>query len=58
MLSGTNYDTNTRVLFMDTGMIFVPSIDGISPNPAEKLNWNYIETSANILLEILEGVDE
>lgn len=58
MLSGANHDTNTLALFMDTGMIFVPSIDGISHNPAEKSDWKDIENAVNIMLETLKSLDE
>lgn len=57
MLSGANHDTNTLAPFMDTGMIFVPSIDGISHNPAEKSDWKYIENAVNIMLETLKSLD-
>ena len=58
MLSGANHDTNTLAPFMDTGMIFVPSIDGISHNPAEKSDWKDIENAVNIMLETLKSLDE
>lgn len=58
MLSGANHDTNTLAPFMDTGMIFVPSIEGISHNPAEKSDWEYIENAVNIMLETLESFDK
>lgn len=58
MLSGANHDTNTLALFMDTGMIFVPSIDGVSHNPAEKSDWKDIENAVNIMLETLKSLDK
>ena len=58
MLSGANHDTNTLAPFMDTGMIFVPSTDGISHNPAEKSDWKDIENAVNIMLETLKSLDE
>lgn len=58
MLSGANHDTNNLAPFMDTGMIFVPSIDGVSHNPAEKSDWEYIENAVNIMLETLESFDK
>lgn len=58
MISGANHDTNTLAPYMDTGMIFVPSIDGISHNPAEKSDWEYIENAANIMLETLKSFDK
>lgn len=58
MMSGANHDTNTLAPFMDTAMIFVPSIDGISHNPAEKSDWKDIENAVNIMLETLKSLDE
>lgn len=58
MLSGANHDTNTLAPFMDTGMIFVPSIDGISHNPTEKSDWKDIENAVNIMLETLKSLDK
>lgn len=57
MLSGANHDTNTLAPLMDTGMIFVPSIAGISHNPAEKSDWKYIGNAVNIMLETLKSLD-
>lgn len=58
MLSGANHDTNTLAPIMDTGMIFVPSIDGISHNPAEKSEWEYIANAAKIMFETLKSFDQ
>lgn len=57
MISGANHDTNTLAPFMDTGMIFVPSVKGISHNPLEKSEWEYIENASNIMLETLKRFD-
>lgn len=54
MLSGANHDTNTLAPFINTGMIFVPSIKGISHNPLEKSDWEYIANASNIMLETLK----
>lgn len=58
ILSGANHDTNTLAPIMNTGMIFVPSIDGISHNPAEKSEWEYIENAAKIMFETLKSFDQ
>lgn len=58
IVSGANHDTNTLAPFMDTGMIFVPSIGGVSHNPEEKSEWEYIENAANIMLETLRSFDD
>jgi beta-ureidopropionase / N-carbamoyl-L-amino-acid hydrolase len=34
-------------------MIFVPSPDGISHSPAERVNWEDLEKGANLLLRAL-----
>ncbi|SOC43733.1 Zn-dependent hydrolase [Salinicoccus kekensis] len=57
LMSGANHDTNTLAPFMDTGMIFVPSEKGISHNPLENSEWEYIENAANIMLETLKNFD-
>lgn len=57
MLSGANHDTNTLAPIMDTGMIFVPSIAGISHNPAEESDWKYIGNAVNVMLETLKSLD-
>lgn len=58
IVSGANHDANTLAPFMDTGMIFVPSIEGISHHPSEKSEWEYIENAANIMLETLRSFDD
>lgn len=57
MISGANHDTNTFAPFIETGMIFVPSVKGISHNPLEKSEWEYIENASNIMLEALKCFD-
>lgn len=57
MMSGANHDTNTLAPFMNTGMIFVPSINGISHNPAEKSYWEYIGNAVNIMFKTLKSLD-
>lgn len=57
MMSGANHDTNTLAPFMNTGMIFVPSINGISHNPAEKSDWEYIGNAVNIMFKTLKSLD-
>lgn len=57
IISGANHDTNTLAPFIETGMIFVPSIDGISHNPLENSDWQYIEDASNIMLETLKSFE-
>lgn len=35
------------------GMIFLPSVDGISHNPKEYTEWRHVETGANVLLRAM-----
>ena len=35
------------------GMIFLPSVDGISHNPREFTEWRHIEIGANVLLRTI-----
>jgi len=35
------------------GMVFVPSINGISHNPEEASDWKYINQAATIMLKTL-----
>lgn len=53
LVSGANHDANTLSSHTEVGMIFVPSIDGISHNPAENSHWEYIENAAKVMLQAL-----
>ena len=39
------------------GMIFVPSIGGISHSPLEKTSWEDVANGANVLLRAAEKLD-
>lgn len=50
MLSGANHDANSMSHLTDTGMIFVPSKNGISHHPEEYTSWEEIEDGINVML--------
>ncbi|MEH7415761.1 Zn-dependent hydrolase [Neobacillus drentensis] len=51
MLSGANHDTNSMTHLTETGMIFVPSENGISHHPDEFTSWKEIEDGINVMLQ-------
>lgn len=53
LVSGANHDANTLTRHTEVGMLFVPSIKGISHNPEEDSDWAYIGNAAEIMLEAL-----
>lgn len=53
LVSGANHDANSLTKNTDVGMLFVPSIDGISHNPEENSHWEYIDNAAQILFQAL-----
>lgn len=53
MNSGALHDAAMMTRVADTGMIFVPSIDGRSHTPAEKTDFGDIEVGANLLLHAI-----
>ncbi len=50
MPSGAGHDTQTMAAISRAGLIFVPSIGGISHAPEERTEWADIESGANLLL--------
>ena len=50
MTSGANHDANPLSRRMNAGMIFIPSKDGISHNPAEFSSKEDIEKGAEVML--------
>lgn len=50
MTSGAVHDALILARYCPTGMIFVPSRDGLSHNPAEYTSADELETGANVLL--------
>ncbi|NMH61026.1 Zn-dependent hydrolase [Alteromonas ponticola] len=53
MPSGAGHDAQHMAKVTDTGMIFVPSIAGVSHAPDEWTHWQDIEKGANLLLRTL-----
>ena len=53
MTSGAGHDAQIIAGACDSGMIFIPSPDGISHSPAERVDWGDLEKGANVLLRTL-----
>ena len=53
MPSGAGHDAQILAEAADTGMIFIPSPDGISHSPKETVRWDDLEKGANLLLSAL-----
>ncbi|UTH12019.1 hydantoinase/carbamoylase family amidase [Macrococcoides canis] len=51
IISGANHDANSLADQLDTAMLFVPSINGISHHPEEYTKEEDIITTSNVLLE-------
>jgi beta-ureidopropionase / N-carbamoyl-L-amino-acid hydrolase len=51
MPSGAGHDAQYMAKITPTGMIFVPSVGGISHSPDEWTHWQDVETGANLLLQ-------
>lgn len=53
MLSGANHDAGSMTALTDVGMLFIPSIGGISHHPDEESSWEDIEQGANVMLHTI-----
>jgi N-carbamoyl-L-amino-acid hydrolase len=53
MTSGAGHDAQMLARLCPTAMIFVPSVKGISHNPAEHTEAKDLEAGANVLLHSL-----
>ena len=53
LTSGAGHDAQILAGACDVGMIFVPSPDGVSHSPAERIDWEGLEKGANLLLRTL-----
>ncbi|MFW6130981.1 MAG: Zn-dependent hydrolase [Candidatus Aminicenantaceae bacterium] len=51
--SGAGHDAQILSQLTQTGMIFIPCIDGISHSPQEMIKWEDAEKGANVLLHSL-----
>jgi N-carbamoyl-L-amino-acid hydrolase len=56
--SGAGHDAQDMAKLGPVGMIFVPSVDGISHSPRELSSPEDIENGANVLLSTLVAIDE
>jgi beta-ureidopropionase / N-carbamoyl-L-amino-acid hydrolase len=57
MPSGAGHDAQSMAVLGPVGMIFVPSVDGISHSPKEFSNPNDIVNGANVLLDVVRRID-
>ena len=53
MPSGAGHDAQMLARVCPTGMVFVPSVGGISHNPAEHTDPADLEAGADVLLQVL-----
>jgi N-carbamoyl-L-amino-acid hydrolase len=53
LASGAGHDAQILAGACDAGMIFIPSPDGVSHAPGERLNWDDLEKGANLLFRAL-----
>ncbi|MHB1928195.1 MAG: M20 family metallo-hydrolase [Acidimicrobiales bacterium] len=53
MPSGAGHDAQMLARVCPAGMVFVPSVGGVSHNPAELTTPEHIEAGANVLLHVL-----
>lgn len=51
--SGAGHDAQMLARMCPSGMVFVPSVGGISHNPAEFTSPEHVEAGANVLLHVL-----
>ena len=51
MPSGAGHDAQNMAAVMPMGMIFVPSVGGVSHSPKELTAWQDCANGANVLLE-------
>jgi hydantoinase/carbamoylase family amidase len=52
LLSGAGHDAQALAAITPTGMVFVPSVGGISHDPAEYTRWRDCVNGANVLLRV------
>jgi N-carbamoyl-L-amino-acid hydrolase len=50
LTSGAGHDAQILAGACDAAMIFIPSPDGVSHTPAERVSWDDLEKGANVLL--------
>jgi N-carbamoyl-L-amino-acid hydrolase len=57
MPSGAGHDAQMMAQLTPMGMIFVPSVDGVSHSPKELTAWQDCANGANVLLHAVLGLD-
>jgi len=57
MYSGAGHDANPLSKITPSGMIFIPSKNGISHSPEEWSDWEDVEMGANVLLNTILKID-
>ena len=59
MQSGAGHDAMMIAnVIKDTGMIFTPSVNGVSHCPEEWTEWSDVEKSVNVLLNTILKLDK
>jgi len=58
MISGAVHDSLFMARYCPTGMIFVPSKNGLSHNPEEYTSPQDLEAGTNVLLQTVFGLAE
>jgi N-carbamoyl-L-amino-acid hydrolase len=58
MPSGAGHDAQMMARLCPMGMIFVPSVDGISHSPRELTTWDDCTRGADVLLDTVLAMDE
>ncbi len=58
MASGAGHDAQMMARIAPAAMIFVPSVGGVSHNPAEHTEARDLEAGANVLLDVLVDLAE
>lgn len=53
MISGAGHDTQFLAQVTRAGLLFVPSVGGVSHSPDERTRWEDVEAGANTLLQAL-----
>jgi N-carbamoyl-L-amino-acid hydrolase len=56
MTSGAGHDAQMMARICPAAMIFVPSVRGISHNPAEFTEPDHLELGANVLMQVIERI--
>jgi len=58
MISGAGHDTQFLTQATRSGLLFVPSVAGVSHSPEEKTEWSDVEAGTNVLFHALLSLSE